>query len=87
MALNEIEVVLHEGEVSSEILFSPKVAAGLLRRGNAVVAGAGGTSAGFRAVVQRGKDRNRVAVWTATPHARNAEAKDHRLLRALDAAR
>lgn len=84
MAVRDVE--LHHAAVGSEILFSPKLAADLLRRGNAIAQRAG-VDTGFRVVVQRGRDRYRVAVWTATAHARNAEAKDHRLLGALDAAR
>jgi hypothetical protein len=68
------------------ILFSNGVAADLSARANAI-ANRAGMDTGFRPVMQRGKDRLRAAIYTATVHARNAEAKDHRLLRALDAAR
>jgi hypothetical protein len=68
----------------SDLLYSEGVRKDLDRRAKAVAARAGD---GMSSEVQRGRDRYRGAVWTESMHAKRGEAKDHRLLRALDAAR
>lgn len=56
----------------------------LRRRAEAVAAAAG---EGFEADTFVGRNRARAGVITATPAAMEAEARDHTLIRALDAAR
>lgn len=75
-------VFRYEGLV--ELLKSGGVLADLERRARAVAAAAG---EGHEASAVVGKNRARASVITATAEARRGEAKDHRLLRALDAAR
>ena len=67
-----------------EFLRSPEVMAELRRRGDRVAARAG---AGHAVEEGVGKNRDRVHVYTATPAAMEAEARDHTSLAALDAGR
>lgn len=68
------------------ILRSAKVQADLERRGRAVAAAAGGEP-DFEVESQVGSNRVRTSVRTATQKAREAEANDRALIRALDAGR
>lgn len=78
-----VEVVLNSPGVQ-ELLQGQEVRRELLRRAEAVARAAG---PGHRSQVERGRDRQRAAIWTDTMAARSSEANDHTLTRALDAAR
>jgi len=70
-----------------QLLRSPEVLAELERRGRAIRDAAGGEEAGYEAQPYTGKNRARVSVRTWTPEAMRREAREKRLLRALDAGR
>jgi hypothetical protein len=78
------DVKLDTKAISEQIFFGEGVRNDLSRRANNVAHAAG---TGCRSEIQRGRDRYRAAIWTATWPARFAEATQHRLLGALDAAR
>ena len=67
-----------------DVLRSPAVMAELRRRGNKIAAAAG---SGFEVEQYVGRNRARVTVRTATWPARGREARDHILIRALNAGR
>lgn len=67
-----------------KLLQSPAVMAELKRRGDKIAAAAG---PGFEVEEYVGRQRARVTVRTATWRARGREARDHILIRALDAGR
>jgi hypothetical protein len=67
-----------------KILNSLAVQAELKRRADRIAAAAG---EGMLSSVQAGKNRARASVITATPQARNNEARNRALTRALDAGR
>lgn len=77
-------VVVLAAAAIGKLLESPAVKADLKRRADRIAAAAG---PGFEASVVSGRNRARASVITATPEARLAEARDHVLLRALDAGR
>jgi hypothetical protein len=77
-------VVILAAAAIGKLLESPEVRADLKRRTDRIAAAAG---QGFEASVEVGRNRARGSVITATPEARSAEARDHVLLRALDAGR
>lgn len=79
-----VRVEMNYGAVSSEILFSEGLRRDMAARAARVAAQAGD---GVSSQVQRGTDRYRGAVWTESVHAKRSEAKNHTLLKALDAAR
>lgn len=66
------------------LLNSDMVRAEIGRRAANVAAAAGD---GFKSGTQKGRDRVRAAVWSATVRASRAQAKDRVLTRAIDAAR
>ncbi|SDP09256.1 hypothetical protein SAMN04515671_2919 [Nakamurella panacisegetis] len=81
--MGRTRIVLNE-KGFRELRRSPEVEADLVARGRRVAAAAG---AGFEAQSWIGRNRNRVTVRTATPEARAADAREHKLLGALDAGR
>lgn len=80
-----IRIKLNSAGVKA-VLQSPEMQADLQRRGDAMVAAAGG-SPDFEAEVSIVGDRAMGRVRTATTEGRLAEAKDRALTRALDAGR
>jgi hypothetical protein len=77
------KVTLNEANIG-RLLTSPAVQADLLRRARKIAAAAG---PGMEPSVQVGRTRARGSVITATRKAREAEARDRALTRALDAGR
>ncbi|MFB7798936.1 hypothetical protein [Isoptericola sp. NPDC056134] len=69
------------------LLRSEPIRADIERRARAVAAAAGGEEKGFEVDVRVGSNRVRASVRTATREAREAEATDRTLTRALDAGR
>lgn len=78
-----IKVKLVPGAVA-RLLKSKEVLADLEARGQRIAAAAGD---GYEAEASIGSARARVTVRTATPDAMVTEARDHTLLRSLDAGR
>lgn len=70
-----------------ELLTSEKVASDLQRRAEKIASAAGGAEVGFEAVKTGGPARARSIVITTTHEAKNREARDRTLTRAIDAGR
>lgn len=70
-----------------ELLRSPQVAADLAVRAQRVAAAASDSSAKYNVHSEIGRNRARAAVVTGNIEAMVVEAREHRLARAIDAAR
>lgn len=81
--MGKVLVTLNKSALS-KILKSPKMEADLARRARNIADAAG---EGMEADSQVGSRRARAEVRTDTPQAKNGEAKDRRLTRAIDAGR
>ena len=76
--------IKYRGDIIAELLKSPAVQQDLRRRADRIAAAAG---PGMEASVQVGRTRARGSVITATKQARDNEARNRALSRALDAGR
>jgi tRNA A37 threonylcarbamoyltransferase TsaD len=76
--------IKYRGDVIAELLKSPAVQQDLRRRADRIAAAAG---PGMEASVRVGRTRARGSVITATAQARDNEARNRALTRALDAGR
>lgn len=82
-----VRIRLNHDQVRKFLASEPGVVADITRRTKAVHAAAGGTAAGFEYRIWRGKNRVRGSITAVTGKAREAQARDHVLERALDAGR